>query len=156
MTRQTVRLCMALLLVLLTAAAAWLWTRDYDRHPDPAARFTIEAAKVREDYSRYWLDIHLLKNGEKEHDLEQPVRLLTADGKIHEPADTVFAGNPKDGFTEIWLKFWLEKSDMEKNIDLRINGATLRVKTRGEAPEPPEGGEVVFKSSDWGKSWLGF
>ncbi|MEP2776993.1 MAG: hypothetical protein ABJQ29_12425 [Luteolibacter sp.] len=156
MKRQTVRLSMALLIVIATAAAAWLWTQDYDSNPDPTARFSIEAAKVEKDHSFYWLELHLKKNGSEKHDLRKPVRLITAGGKIHEPAETTFAGNPELGFTDIWLKFWLENGDLEKNIELKINDGTLRVKTGGEVPEPPAGGNVVFKSSDWKKSWLGF
>lgn len=147
---------MAMLIVATTAIAAWLWTLNYERDADPAARFSIHAAKVEEDHSRYWLELHLKQNGTEEHDLLKPVRLLTADGKLHEPADTIFAGTPEQGFTDIWLKFWLEKRDMEKNISLKINDGTLKVKTGGNAPSLPDGEEVVFKSSDWGKSWLGF
>lgn len=156
MKRQIIRLGMAFLIVIATAAAAWLCTQTYESAPDPAARFAIEAVRVEEDHSRYWLELHLKKNGQKEHDLKKPVQLVTAAGTIHEPADTIFAGNPEQGFTDIWFKFWLEKSDMEKNIDLKINDGTLKVKTGGEAPNPPDGGQTVFKSSDWGKSWPGF
>lgn len=156
MKRQIIRLGLALLIVVATAAAAWLWARDYESDPDPTARFVIEAARVEEDHSRYWLELHLKKKGSKEHDLRKPVRLLTADGKIHEPSKTDFAGNPKEGFTDIWFKFWLEKGDMEENISLKINGGTLNVKTGGSAPSLSGGEDVVFNSSDWGKSWLGF
>lgn len=147
---------MAMLIVATTALAAWLWTRSYESDADPAARFSIHAAKVEEDHSRYWLELHLKQNGAEEHDLLKPVRLLTADGETHEPADTIFAGNPQQGFTDIWLKFWLEKKDMENNINLEINDGTLRVKTSGEVPILGNGEDVVFKSSDWGKTWLGF
>ncbi|MDP4847023.1 MAG: hypothetical protein NWR51_07160 [Akkermansiaceae bacterium] len=156
MKRQIIRLGMAMLIVITTAAAAWLWTQEYESDPDPAARFIIEAARVEQDHSRYWLELHLKKNGTEEHDLFKPVRLITADGEIHEPSKTDFAGNPKEGFTDIWFKFWLEKRDMEKNIELKINDGTLKVKTGGEAPNPPQGEDMVFKSSDWRKSWLGF
>lgn len=156
MKRQIIRLGLAFLIVVATAAAALLWARDYESDPDPTARFVIEAARVEEDHSRYWLELHLKKKGSEEHDLRKPVRLLTADGEIHEPADTTFAGSPELGFTDIWFKFWLEKKDMEKNIGLKINGGTLKVKTGGKAPSLSKGEDIVFNSSEWGKSWLGF
>lgn len=156
MKRQIARLCIAILIVVTTATAAWLWTRNYERDADPAARFSIQAAKVEEDHSRYWLELHLKQNGSEKHDMLKPVRLLTAGDKIHEPAKTTFAGNPEQGFTDIWLWFWLEKGDMEKNISLKINDGTLKVKTGGKAPSLSGGEDVVFKSSNWEKSWLGF
>ncbi|MGJ8642725.1 MAG: hypothetical protein ACSHX9_04895 [Luteolibacter sp.] len=156
MKRQIIRLSIALLIVIATAAAAWLWTRNYHPNPDPAARFSIVAARVEEDHSRYWLELHLSQNGNEKHDLRKPVRLVTAGGKIHEPGKTTFAGNPEQGFTDIWFSFWLEKADMEKNIELNINDGALKVKSGGDAPNLSNGEDVVFKSSDWRKSWLGF
>ena len=156
MKRQMIRLSLALLLVLVTALAAMAWTMKYDSDPDPKALYMIEAAELRQDHANYWLELHLRKNGDDSHELRKPVRLVTEDGKEHEPADTTFAGSPEKGFTEIWFKFWLSESDLEGSLNLRINDGNLRVKTNSGLPAPGADGQAVFKSADWGKSWLGF
>ena len=156
MKRQMLRLSLALLLVLTTALAAWVWSADYDTGPDPEARFKIEGVQVTRDRSNAWLEIHLKKNGKGDHDFRKPVRLVTSDGVEHEPADNTFAGSPEAGFTDIWFKFWLEEKVLEGPVYLSINGGKLRVKTNQGSPELDSEGEAVFKSSDWRKSWLGF
>jgi hypothetical protein len=157
MKRPMIRLSLALLLVALTSLAAMVWTRKYDGAPDPKARFEIEAAKLRKDHSFHWLELHLRKNSEEGHDLRKPVRLVTADGKGHEPADTTFAGSPEEGFTEIWFKFWLSEDALDGPVNLRINDGKLRVKTNSGLPATfGSDGEAVFKTADWEKSWPGF
>lgn len=156
MKRPLLRLLIAALMVAVTFLAVRLWTGEYDHEPDPRARYRIEATSLERDRSYIWLEIHLRKNGEKDHDLSQPVRLITANGKEHEPADTKFAGSPEKGFTDIWFKFWLEEADLAGKIDLRINGGTLRVKTNEGAPATRKDGNAVMKSTDWGKTWPGF
>lgn len=155
MKRQTIRLTLAILLVLVTALAAWTWSAGYDREPDEKARFKIIGAQVKRDRSNAWLDVHLRKNGDQEHDFRKPVRLVTADGTQHQPADNTFSGSPETGFTDIWFKFWLEEKDLEGRINLLLNDGKLRVKTNVEPP-PTDKTEQVFKSADWKKSWLGF
>ncbi len=156
MKRRMIRLSLALVLVAVTAIAAKVWTVRYDADPDPEARHEIVAAKLRKDHSFHWVELHLKRKGDRPHDLRIPVRLLTADGKRHEPADTTFAGSPEQGFTEIWFKFWLPESALEEPLDLSINGGILRVKTNRGLPSLGPESEAVFKSADWGKSWLGF
>lgn len=157
MKRPFLRLLIAALLVAVTFLAVKLWTGKYDRDPDPRARYRIEAARIERDRSNYlWLEIHLRKDGTKDHDMLQPVRLLTADGTEHEPADTTFAGGPGKGFTDIWFKFWLENKDIEGKIDLCMNGGTLSVKTNEGTPATDKEGKAVLRSADWGKTWLGF
>lgn len=156
MKRQMIRLALALVLVLLTALAARLWTMSYDGSPDPQARFEIEGTHLKRDRSNFWLEVHLKKSGSKDHDLRQPVRLITADGIKHEPADTVFAGSQEKGFTEIWFKFWLEDRQVEGPISLQLNGGELRIKINQGMPKLDKKGEAVIKSADWRKSWLGF
>jgi hypothetical protein len=156
MKRQLIRLSLAVLVVATTALAAMIWSSKYDSDPDPKARFFIEAARLERDRSFHWLEIHLRKSGEENHDMRQPVRLVTADGTRHQPADTKFAGSPETGFTDIWFKFWLEEKDLEGNIDLQLNGGKLRVKTNQGLPQTDKNGETVLKSADWSKSWLGF
>jgi hypothetical protein len=156
MKRPLLRLFTAALLVAVTFFAVMLWTGKYDGDPDPRARYGIEAARLERDRSYVWLEIHLRKNGDKDHDMLQPVLLVTENGRKHEPADTTFAGGPEKGFTDIWFKFWLEDADLEGKIDLRMNGGTLRVKTNGGAPALDKDGKAVMRSADWGKTWLGF
>ncbi len=156
MKRRTIRFSLALLVVLTTALAAWLWTSEYDSDPDPKARFEIEGVRLTRDRSDAWLEIHLRKSGEADHDLRKMVWLVTSDGLKHKPADSTFAGGPERGFTDIWFKFWLSAKDLEGEMDLLINDGKLRVKTNRGAPEWDSDGERVFKSSDWEKSWPGF
>lgn len=156
MKRQMIRLSLALLIVISTVLAAWVWTSEYDSDPDPKARFEIEGVQLTKDRSNAWLEIHLKKSGDKEHNLRKKVRLITANGLEHEPADNTFAGNPEAGFTDIWFKFWLDQKDLEEEILLQINDGRLRVKTNQGAPEWDSDGENVLKSSDWRRSWLGF
>lgn len=156
MKRQMIRLLLAALVVAVTFAAARIWTEKYDGDPDPKARFLITKALVRGDRSYRWVELHLRKSAEADHDLRKPVRLVTADGAEHEPADTTFAGSPEKGFTDIWFKFYLAESDVKGSLSLRINDGKLRVKTNEGAPSLGNDGQAVFKSADWGKSWLGF
>lgn len=156
MKRPLMRLLIAALLVALTFLAVKLWTGKYDGGSDPRARYRIEASSLKRDGTYVWLEIHLRKSGEQEHDMLKPVRLVTADGTEHEPADTTFAGAPGNGFTDIWFKFWLENDDLEGKIDLRMNGGRLRVKTKEGAPATDKDGKAVMRSADWGKTWLGF
>jgi hypothetical protein len=156
MKRQKIRFVMALCLVLSTALLGILWVKKYESSPDPAARFEVQAVQLKQDKGYAWLEVHLKKNGEKDHDLRQSVRLATADGVKHEPADTTFAGTPQTGFTEIWFKFWLEKKALKGKIDLKINGGTLEIKSSESIPVLRDEQETVFKSSDWESSWLGF
>ena len=156
MKRSILRIALAAMIVAVTFVASMMWTARYDRHPDPGARYRIEASRLERDRTYCWLEIHLRKNGDKGHDMLKPVFLVTADGARHELADSVFAGDAKEGFTEIWFKFWLDTRDLDGKIDLRMNDGTLKVKTNGGAPATDAEGKAVLKSADWGKSWLGF
>ncbi len=156
MKRQKIRVLMALCLVLSTAFLGMLWVKKYESSPDPVAGFEVQAVQLKQDKGYVWLEAHLKKNGEKDHDLRQSVHLVTADGVKHEPADTTFAGTPQTGFTEIWFKFWLEKKALKGEIDLKMNGGTLKIKSSEPIPALSSEQETVFKSSDWESSWLGF
>lgn len=156
MKRQMIRLAMALALVVSTVIVAMMWSVKYEADPDPAARFKIEAVQLRNDKGYVWLEAHLKKSGKKNHDLLKPVRLVTADGTEHEPADTTFSGAPEKGFTDIWFKFWLEKKDLKGPLNLKINGGVLKIKRSQSVPTLDGEKDTVFKSSDWEKSWLGF
>lgn len=156
MKRQALRFLMAVGLVGCTVFLGKLWTQKYEPSPDPAARFEVQAVRLKRDKGYVWLEAHLKKSGQKEHDLKKEVRLVTADGMEHEPADTTFAGTPETGFTEIWFKFWLEQKALEGRIDLKMNGGTLNIKSSQPVPAVGSENETVFKSSNWESSWLGF
>lgn len=156
MKRQAMRFLMAVCLVGSTVFLGMLWAKKYESSPDPKARFEVQAVRLKQDKGYVWLEAHLKKSGDQEHDLKQPVRLVTADGKQHEPADTTFAGTPKTGFTEIWYKFWLDKRSLKGEMALKMNGGTLKIKSSQPAPVVGSDRETVFKSSDWESSWLGF
>jgi len=151
-----IRLAMATALVVLTVSAAMMWSGNYDSSPDPKARFQVDAVRLESDRSYVWLELHLKKSGTENHDLLKPVRLVTADNIEHEPADTVFAGNPEKGFTDIWFKFWLEKEDLRGVLNLKINDGTLKIKSSEPIPSLSNNKDTIFNSSDWEKSWLGF
>ncbi len=154
--RRLYQLCLAAILVALTALAAQLWTSSYAKHPDRRARYEIEAVKVERDRSFCWLEVHLKKSGETSHDLRKPVLLRTAKGNAHEPADTTFVGNPEAGFSEIWFKFWIAESELAETLKLRLNDAELLVKNSQGSPDLGKKGRAVFRSTNWRKSWLGF
>jgi hypothetical protein len=156
MKRQGIRFLMALCLVGSSILLGMLWVKKYESSPDQAARFEVQAVRLKQDKGYVWLEAHLKKSGEKEHDLRQNVRLVTADGVAHEPADTTFAGTSQTGFTEIWFKFWLKKEQLKGEIDLKMNGGKLKIKSSQPAPMVGSEKETVFKSSDWESSWLGF
>lgn len=156
MRRQIFRVLIALMLVVLTIVAAMLWSSEYASNPDPKARFEMEAAKLTRDHDDVWLELHLKKSGEEEHDLMKQVRLLTADGVKHDAADTTFAGTAEEGFTDIWLKFWLPYSQLVGELSLEINEGVLEVKASESVPSLENGEERVLRSADWEKSWLGF
>jgi hypothetical protein len=156
MKRQVMRFFLALGLAVSTVFLGMLWTSKYESSPDPKARFEIQAIRLKQDKGYVWLEAHLKKNGKKDHDLKQPVRLVTADGVKHEPADSSFAGTPEKGFTEIWFKFWLETEALKGEINLEMNGGALKIKNSKSIPAIGSDKETVFKSSNWETSWLGF
>ena len=156
MKRNIFRLLLAGSLVVLTALAAFLWSSDFEKDPDPKAFYKIEAARLEADRSFFWLEVHLKKNGEEDLNLEKQPQLVTAEGVSHAPADSTFAGSPETGFSEIWYKFWLEKKDLEGTLKLKINEGELAVKTSQGVPVVKDGKQKVLRSADWGKTWLGF
>ncbi len=156
MKRQVFRFFLAVGLVVSTAFLGILLVKKYESSPDPKARFEIQAVRLKQDKGFVWLEAHLKKSGDKEHDLKKPVRLVLADGSEHEPADTTFAGTPETGFTEIWFKFWMDKEALKGQLDLKMNDGKLKIKSSDPVPVVGATRETVFKSSDWESSWLGF
>lgn len=136
-------------LVCSALFAAWSWFRPYEWKPDPGARCKVVVAQVKRDLSHFWVDVHLRMLPGEGHDLMKPVRLVTAAGRELEPADTTLAGDGKSGTTDLWLKFWLEKEDMEGGLSLRINDGTLVIKKNDGIPRLGGNHIGVFPSSRW-------
>ena len=134
-------------LSLVFAAAAWFL--PYDWKPDPGARFRTAASQLKRDRSNYWLNIHLKKSGDANHDLLKPVRLILADGRELEPADTTFAGEPGVGTTAVWFLFWLEESDLTGPLSLKLNDGNLTVKSTNGVPAIANATMRTFSTHRW-------
>jgi hypothetical protein len=149
--RPKLHLRAALWLGLLLAAgfAAWSWLRPYEWNADSRAGFIIQAARVKRDRSYHWVDLHLEARDGFNHDLRNPVLLVSSSGKSLSPADTTFEGSPDTRLTALWLKFWLEKDDLAGPLTLRLNGGTLNVRSGAGFPSLPESNERVFSTCNW-------
>jgi hypothetical protein len=140
------------LLVLLAASAvfaAWNWFRPYSWSSDPAARCKVVETLVTQDHSYFWVNVHLKVNPGEAHDLQKPVRLVTARGTQLEPADTTLAGDNLQSTTEIWLKFWLQTEDLQGPLTLRLNGGELTVKSSDGLPDLGTASYRNFTTQHW-------
>jgi len=133
--RRILRHSLLVCLLISAAFAAWSCFRPYAWRPDPAARCKVVETLVTRDQSFFWVDVHLKVNPGMTHDLQKTVRLETATGARHEPADTTFAGSDGQGTTEIWFKFWLEPADLAGPLTLHLNDGKLLIKTGNNVPE---------------------
>lgn len=149
MKRSLFRKFLLLLLVGSALFAAAVWFLPYEWRPDPGARFKISAAQVKRDRSSYWLNLHLKRSGEEEHDLRKPVRMILADGRELEPADTTFAGEMGPGTTAIWFRFWIEEDDLKGPLVLHINDGSLKVKSSTGVPSIASGSMRTFSNHRW-------
>lgn len=129
--------------------AAWIWFRPYAWGSDPAARCEILETLVTLDHSYVWLNVHLEVNPGMTHDMQKPARLETADGSMHEPADTTFAGTTEQPTTEIWLKFWLEPANLDGPLVLHLNDGKLVVKANKGVPVLGGSNSYNFTSNRW-------
>lgn len=106
-------------------------------------------ALVKRDRSNYWLDVHLKMRPGQSHDLFRPVRLITSSGREIEPADTTLGGDGESGTTELWFKFWLETSDMQDTLSLRINDGVLSIKNSRGIPALGSSNQEYFPTHNW-------
>lgn len=136
-------------LLASAAFAAWTWFQPYAWNPDPAARCTIEETLVTRDQEYSWVNVHLKLKPGMSHDLQKPVYLESAAGKKFEPADTTFASIEGQPPTEIWVKFWLEASDLAGPLELHLNDAKLLVKSSKEAPQLESSTHRNFTTTRW-------
>ncbi len=148
MKRKVIRWVLALLLVLATAWLGWSM-KPYESNPDPAARYQIRMTEIRRDHSYFWVDVHLERSGNLEHDLTIPVHLKTSTGKCIEPADTTLSGKSGVGTTELRFLFWVETRDLEGPLELHINGGRLIVKSNPGIPDPGSRGSKFLHSNRW-------
>lgn len=140
---------LAVMLVVAIGYAGWSWWRPYDWQPDPAARYRITGTGVTHDHGYHWVEIHLRKAGAENHDLSQPVRLVLADGRELEPADTRLGGDPAQGVAELTFKFWLEPGSLGGPLALKLNGGQLRVRNGAGVPALGSSGYRFFNSTRW-------
>lgn len=146
------RLFRGFLLLLLLAAAAftiWTWFRPYQWQPDSGARYVVEAVEVTRDHSDFWVNVHLKRSGDEDHDLEKKLGLETADGTTIDAAETTLAGTAKTGVTEIWLRFWLSEEQLRGPLTLRLNDGALLLKSTDGLPALQPSGTRVFTSHRW-------
>jgi hypothetical protein len=149
MTRTTFRKALWLSLVFAAIFAAWSWFRPYEWRSDPAARCKIVETLVRRDRDYYWVDVHVKMNQGAQHDLQKSVRLETANGVKHEPADTTFGSSHGNIPDEIWFKFWLESAELNQSLVLHINDGILKIKSTDTLPSIRDGADRNFTSHHW-------
>jgi hypothetical protein len=147
--RQILRYSLLACLLISSAFAAWSWFRPYAWRPDPAARCEIVETLLTRDQSYFWIDVRLKVIPRMTHDLQKPVRLKTASGATHEPADTTFGGTSGQGTTEIWFKFWLEPADLAGPLTLHLNDGKLLIKTANTVPELDTSAYKNFTTNQW-------
>ncbi len=149
MTRGKLRIILLAIFLLAAAFASWSWLRPYAWDADPKARCKVVGVLVKRDHSNFWLDAHLKILPDQTHDLLQPVRLKTASGREIEPADTTLAGDKNRPTTDLWFKFWLERSDLEGPLTLQINQGTLLIKADSEIPNLGSAESKYFTTQHW-------
>ena len=147
--RKTFRIILVALLIISGVFAAWSWMRPYEWSADPGARVQIAGCFVERDHSNYWVNLELKVPSGVTHDLEQQVTLITAAGERIEPADTTLEGDEAQAVRRIWLKFWLEKEQLEGPLDLEINEGQLSVRSREGLPKLRKDGNRYFVTHRW-------
>jgi len=147
--RSHLRLLLVAALIVSAVFAAWSWMRPYAWSADPGARCSVVGVQVKQDESFFWVDAHLKVASGKTHDLIKPVRLITSDGRVLEPADTTLGGKPGGGTTDLWLKFWLESADMKGPLKLQINDGKLVIRSGSGIPRLGNSNTKYFTTSAW-------
>jgi hypothetical protein len=147
--RPTLRAVLVFALLLSAGFAAWAWLRPYEWQADPAARCKVIGTQVRKDQSFFWVDIHLQVSTGQTHDLTKPVLLRTSGGREIKAADTLFGSEPNRSPTDLWYKFWLESTDLEGPLSLRINDGTLLIKAKPGLPCQGRKAIQYFVTNRW-------
>ncbi|MBM3863583.1 MAG: hypothetical protein FJ385_06470 [Verrucomicrobia bacterium] len=134
---------------LAGAFALWSWLQPYDGRPDPAAGCRVVATRVQRDLGYFWLDVHLRADPAPADLLATPLRLRLDDGRTLTPADlrvTGETGQPR----ELWLKFWLERADLEGKLGLEVGQGVLRLKSKRGIPDLEHRQSRDHTSHRWG------
>lgn len=147
--RSILRVFLVTALLLSAAFAAWSWLRPYAWSVDPATRCKVVGVQVKKDTSFFWLDAHLKVTPGQTHDLSKPVRLFTEAGRELEPADTTLGGETEGATTDLWFKFWLEPSDFNGPLKMRINDGFLVIRSGSGIPRLGDKKLEYFTSSGW-------
>ncbi len=147
--RPILRYSLMACLLAATAFAAWSWFRPYEWGPDPKARGEVLETLVTRDQSFFWVNVHLKVTPGLTHDLQKNVHLKTSQGGQLEPADTTLVGKDGQPISEIWLKFWLESSQMEEPLTLYLNDGKLSIKSSREIPDLGDSNYRNFVTNHW-------
>jgi hypothetical protein len=147
--RSKLRLILMVGMLVSAAFAAWAWVRPYSWKPDPAARCTVVGSQVKQDIQHHWVNIHLKMNSGEKHDLLKPVRLLAANGREHEPADTTLGSITGQETSELWFKFWLAEEDLNGPLKLRINDGELVIRSGTGLPKLGTAQSRYFTTHHW-------
>ena len=145
---RRVRILLALL-VLCLGFAAWQWLVPYEWNANPEARAKINFSRIERDEGFFWLDVHLKISDERGHDLEKPVRLILADGRELEPADTTLEGSALQDIDAVSFRFWVESKDIIGPLYLKMNDGTLLVRKKAEVPDLEPRGIKFYQSANW-------
>ncbi len=123
------------LLLLAGGFALWAWLRPYEWRSDPAAGSRVIGTRLQRDLGYFWLDTHLRVDPAAGDLLSKPLRLRLADGCHLAPADLKVVNNDAGQIRELWLKFWLERADLQGTLDLDIGDGRLRIKSTAGIPD---------------------
>lgn len=147
MNRRVTRILLVSILIILSGFAAWSWLRPYEWNADPKARCRIHGTQVRADHGYIWVDVHLKILPGQTHDLAKPV-ILDCGHRQLEPADTTI-GSKDDTTTDLWFKFWLDPTDIQGPLILRINDGKLIVKAEPGMPLKSDESLRYFPTNRW-------
>ena len=123
--------------------------KPYEWNSDPEARAKVSFARTERDESFYWLDIYVKITDPRGHDLEKPVRLILANGRELEPADTTLEGSALHSIEAISFRFWLDSQAAIGPLKLKLNDGTLLIRKKPTVPDlGPK--EIKFhQSTNW-------
>ncbi len=142
-------LVLSLMLVVATGFAAWAWFRPYAWNVDEHAGCEVVGVQVREDHGYFWVEPRLRASAGARFDLTKPIRLTTKAGTELESYGTTLGGEKGQEPDELWLLFWASKEDLKNEMNLKINGGQLVLKSSHGVPEPGTQGSAYFTSHNW-------
>jgi hypothetical protein len=109
----------------------------------------VVATRVQRDLGYFWLDVHLRADPTAADLLATPLRLRLDDGRTLPPADLRVAGEVGQP-GELWLKFWLERADLEGTLGLEVGQGVLRLKSKRGIPDLEHRQSRDHTSHRWG------